>query len=94
MTGQTLAQSCGAYGDDAVVVMVVDAFDGGPGRAPLTFDQLCTKGEVVVELPSQLVFHGQYTVSSASTGKRSLTLNMNQDVHCSHDVYMMVRSPG
>jgi hypothetical protein len=89
----TLAASCAAYGDDAVMTMVVDAFDSPRGRPPMTFEEPCTRGEVVVDLPTQLVFHGQYTISSASSGKRSSTLNMNQDVHCNHDVTMMVWPP-
>jgi hypothetical protein len=89
----TLAGACRGYGDDAVMTMVVDVFDHPRATGPMTFEKPCPDGELLVELPSQWVFHGAYTVSSAGNARRSSTLNMNQDLHCNHDVSMLVWPP-
>jgi hypothetical protein len=90
---KTLAEVCDAYGEDATVAMTVDVLSGRPSGPPMTFEAPCTAAELLVDLPSELVFHGSYTVRSMTTGRSSGPSIMSQDVHCSRDVYFSVWAP-
>lgn len=90
--GGPLAETCARYGSDASVKLTVDAFDGRAASEPaLTLTAPCTKGELIVDLPSQYVFHGQYLISGDSgTSPPGLVI---QDVHCTRDLSFVVGAP-
>jgi hypothetical protein len=51
------------------------------------FQASCTAGELLLDLPSNNLFHGYYHVES-STFPSSARHLINQDVHCSRDLYL------
>jgi hypothetical protein len=51
------------------------------------FQASCTAGELLLDLPSSNLFHGYYHVES-STFPSSARHLINQDIHCSRDLYL------